>query len=97
MSNISSFIKQHNRNILSSPPNSEERSCNCKNKSNCSLAGSSLKTHIVYRADVIKQNETHVYYNASYGEFKYRYNNQKNSFQNQYCETKIELSNIFGS
>ena len=54
MSNISSFIKQHNRNILSSPPNSEERSCNCKNKSNCPLAGSSLKTCIVYRADVIK-------------------------------------------
>ena len=32
MSNVSSYIKQHNRNILSSSPNCEERSCNCRNK-----------------------------------------------------------------
>ena len=75
MSNMSSFIKQHNRNILSSPPNSEKRSCNCRNKDNCPLADSCFKTCIIYRADVIKLNETHVYYGASDGEFKYRYNN----------------------
>ena len=59
MSNMSSFIKQDNRNILSSSPNNEERSCNCRN---FLLTGSCLKTWIVYRADVIKQNEAHVYY-----------------------------------
>ena len=75
MSNMSSFIKQHNRNILSSPSNSEKRSCNCRNKDNCPLADSCFKTCIIYRADVIKLNETHVYYGASDGEFKYRYNN----------------------
>ena len=48
MSNTSSFIKQHNRIILSSSPNREERSCNCRNKDNCPLAGSCLKTCIVY-------------------------------------------------
>ena len=72
MSNMSSFIKQHSRNILSSPPNSEERSCNFRYKNNCPLAGSCLKTCFVYRADVIKQNEAHVYYGESDGEFKYR-------------------------
>ena len=35
MGNIWSFIKQFNRNILSSSPNSEERPCNCRNKDNC--------------------------------------------------------------
>ena len=54
MSNMSSFIKQHNRNILSSSPNSEERSCNCRNKGYCPLAGSCLKTCYVSRADAIK-------------------------------------------
>ena len=49
MSNMSSFIKQHNRNILSSSPNSKKRSCNCRNKDNCPLAGSCLKMCIVYR------------------------------------------------
>ena len=47
MRNMSSFMKQHNHNILSSPPNNEERSCNCKNKDNCPLAGSCLKSCIV--------------------------------------------------
>ena len=89
---MSRFIKQHNRNILSSPPNSEIRSCNCRNKDNCPLAGNFLKTCIVYRADVIKLNETHVYYGASDGELKYRYNNQRNSFRNQDYENKTELS-----
>ena len=92
MSNMSSFIKQRNRNILSSSPNSEERSCNCRNKDNCSLTGSCLKTWIVHRADVIKQNEAHVYYGASDGEFKYRYNNHTNSFRNKDYENKTELS-----
>ena len=54
MINMSSFIKQHNHNILSLSPNSKERSCNCRNKDNCPLANSCLKTCIVYRADVIK-------------------------------------------
>ena len=89
---MSSSINQHNRNILSSPPKSEERSCNCINKDNCTFAGSTLKTCIVYRADVIKQNETHVYYGTSDGGFKYRYRNHTNSFRNQGYENKTELS-----
>ena len=72
MSNMSSFIKQHNRNILSSPQNSEKRSCNCRNKNNWPLAGNCFKTCIIYRDDVIKLNETHLYYGASDGVFKYR-------------------------
>ena len=92
MSNMPGFIKQYDRNTLSSPPNSEERSRNCRNKDNCPLAGSCLKTCILYRADVIKLNETHVYYGASDGEFKYQYNNHTDSFRNQVYENKTELS-----
>ena len=66
---MSSFIKEHNRNVLSSSPNSEKHSYNCRNKGNCPLASSCLKTCIVYRADVIKENETHVCYGVSDGEF----------------------------
>ena len=92
MSNMSNFIKQHNRNILSSSPNSKERSYNCTNKDKCPLAGSCLITCIVYRADVTKQNETHIYYHTYDVEFKYWYNNHKNSFRNQDYENKTELS-----
>ena len=45
-----------------------------------------------YRADVTKQNETHIYYHTSDVEFKYWYNNHKNSFRNQDYEKKTELS-----
>ena len=58
---------------ISSPTEAEERSCNCRNKDNCPLDGSCLKTCIVYRADVIKHNGTQIYYGASDGEFKFRY------------------------
>ena len=61
-------------------------------QNNCPLAGSCLKTCIVYRDNVTKQNETHAYFGASDGEFKYRYNNHKNSFRNQDYENEIELS-----
>ena len=81
-----------NCNILSSQPNSEERSCNCRNKDNFPLAVSCFKLCIVYRADVIKQNETHTYYSASDREFKYRYNKHTNSLRNQHYENKTELS-----
>ena len=58
---------------------------------NCPLAGNCLKMCIVYRAHVIKLNETHVYYGRSDGEFKYRYSNHTNSFRNQDYENKTEL------
>ena len=92
MSNMSNFIKQHNSNILSSPTKAEERSCNCRNKDNCPLDGSCLKTCIVYRADVIKHNGTYIYYGASDGEFKFRYNNHTKSFRNRGYEHETELS-----
>ena len=46
----------------------------------------------VYRADVIKQNGTHVYYGASDTEFKYPYKNHTNSFWNQDYENETEPS-----
>ena len=92
MSNMSNIIKQHNSNILSSPTKTEERSCNCRNKDNFPLDGSCLKTCIVYRADVIKHNGTHIYYGASDGEFKFRYNNHTKSFRNRGYEHETELS-----
>ena len=45
-----------------------------------------------YRADVIKQNETHEYYGASEGEFKYRHTSHTHSFPNQDYKNKTELS-----
>ena len=58
MSNMSSFIKQHDHNILSSPPKTEERSCNCRNKDNCPLAGRPWK-HVLFTELILSRN-THI-------------------------------------
>ena len=73
MSSMSSVIKQHNYRVLSTTEN-VDRLCNCRNKENCPLDGKCLQSCIVYKADVITNKDSHIYYGASDGEFKSRYN-----------------------
>ena len=73
MSSMSSVIKQHNCKKLSTTENIDWL-CNCRNKENCPLDGKCLQTCIVYKADVITNKDSHIYYGASDGEFKSRYN-----------------------
>ena len=91
MSSMSSVIKQHNYSVLSTIEN-VDRLCNCRNKENCPLDGKCLQTCIVYKADVITNKDSHIYYGASDGEFKSRYNNHTNSFRHRHHEQDTELS-----
>ena len=76
---------------LRKKPN-EARLCNCRNKQSCTLDGKCLSSSIVYRAEVISDNNTKIYYGASEGEFKTRYNNNTKSFRHKkYC-SETELS-----
>ena len=67
MSSMSSAIKQHNYKVLSTTKN-VDRLCNCRNKENYPLDGKCLQTCIVYKADVITNKDSHIYYGASDGE-----------------------------
>ena len=67
MSNISSFIKQHNRKILSTK--NVDRLFNCRNKESCPLDGKCLQTCIVYKGDVITNKGSNIYHGANDGEF----------------------------
>ena len=91
MSSISSVIKQHNNRVLSIIEN-VDRLCNCRNKENCPLDGKCLQTCIVYKADVMTNKDSHIYYGAGDGEFKSRYNNHTNSFRYRHHEQDTELS-----
>ena len=66
--------------------------CNCRNKESCPLDGKCLQTCIVYKADVIANKRSHIYYGASDGEFKSQYNNHTNSFRHRHHEQELELS-----
>ena len=91
MSSMSSAIKQHNYKVLSTTKN-VDRLCNCRNKENYPLDGKCLQTCIVYKADVIANKGSHIYYGASDGEFKSRYNNHTNSFRHRHHGQDTELS-----
>ena len=67
MSNISNFIKQHNWKMLSTK--NVDWLFNCRNKDSCPLDGKCLQTCIAYKADVITNKGSHIYYGASDGEF----------------------------
>ena len=68
------------------------RMCNCRVKSECSMDGKCLTKCIVYKAEVEANNGKCVYYGASEGEFKTRYNNHTKSFRSRrYCN-ESELS-----
>ena len=91
--NMTGIIRQHNSNALNATatPNEAPLS-NCRNKQTCPLDGKCLSSCIVYRAEVIKDNNTKIYYGASEGEFKTRYNNHIKSFRHKkYCN-ETELS-----
>ena len=47
---------------------------------------------IVYKADFITIKDSHIYYSASDGEFKSRYNNHTNLFRHRHQEQDTELS-----
>ena len=91
MSSMPSVIKQHNYRVLSTTEN-VDRLCNCINKENCPLDGKCLQSCIVYKADVITNKDSHIYYGASDGEFKSRYNSHTNSFCHRHHEQDTELS-----
>ena len=90
MSNMSRVIKQHNFQVLSTK--NVNRLCNCRNKDSCPLDGKCSQTCIVYKTDVITNKDSHIYYGASDGEFKSRYNNYANSFCHRHHEQDTELS-----
>ena len=70
MSSMSGPIKQHNLRVLSTTEN-VDRLCNFRKKEKSPLDGKCLQSCIVYKADVIANKDSHIYYGASDGEFKF--------------------------
>ena len=90
---MSSIIKQHNTKILSNSNNIQNRLCNCRNRNDCPLNGNCLKKCFVYKAEVTTDQSLKIYFGASEGEFKSRYNNHTLSFRNEHHANDTELSN----
>ena len=73
MPSIKSAINSHNRKYLHPPVNNRSRTCNCINKTDCSLQERRLSKNTLYEADISSENfQKKIYYDIS----------EKNSKQN---------------
>ena len=92
------YHKIFNRNNvkISYSDEANGKTCNCRNKSNCSLDNKYLINKIVYKAEIETNNDTNelstkVYFGISETEFRPRYNNHTMSFKNQTHKNDTEL------
>jgi len=82
MPNMGSIISAHNKRVLSGTRPTPEVSptCNCRNKTDCSLNGDCRKKSVIYEATVTVQNmATRSYIGLCEIEFKTRWYNHKQS------------------
>ena len=99
MPNIKDTIDKHNKSQLNTtqdPP----KNCNCRDKARCPLNGKCREKGIIYQAIVKakdKENRhtaenTETYIGLTETEFKQRYANHKQSFNNVKLKNSTELS-----
>ena len=67
---MSNVVKQHRCKVLLTK--NVDRLYNCRGKDSCPLVCKCLQTFIIYKADVIKNKDIHIYYGASDEKFKAR-------------------------
>ena len=84
--NLKSVISSHNKKIMNKQePTSQEKQCNCRNKSECPLDGNCQISNVVYKADVFvnnNENPEKIYIGFTCNKFKITYNSHMSSFQN---------------
>ena len=100
--NLKSIIASHNRYLLSKshpvtsrptqhPP---ARTCNCRTKASCPLAGQCLIEGVVYRAEITTDdhNDSRFYTGSTSLPFKSRYNGHHSSLTNAKYKNETTLS-----
>ena len=94
MLEIKSVIKSHNRKVLHSPVNSQTRTCNCINKTGCSLQEKCLCENTLYQGDISSGSfQRKLYYSISETKFKTRYSNHKISLNHEKHKNDTQLLN----
>ena len=92
MPNIKSKIDNHNKKQIENTI-TEERTCNCRDKSNCPLSGKCLEKCLIYQASVASPNQhTETYIGLTETTFKTRFANHKQSFEKESMKNATELS-----
>ena len=104
MNNTKQVIDNHNKRILHSSHSSytkdnkdgtrTNKTCNCRQKNNCSLNGNCLQSSVVYQATVTRNdnNTSETYIGLTETDFKTRHRNHTASFRHAKHKNSTELS-----
>ena len=97
MSNISSIISGHNKNLLN--PAVTQYGCNCRIREDCPLQNQCLTPNIIYRADVYCEanKDYKFYFGVAQTPFKERFRNHNRDFNHKQYINCIELSKYLWS
>ena len=92
MPSMKNVIQKHNSKIMDDPKPTNNKTCSCLQKSDCSLNQNCLSECLVYNA-VVNTSTTKNYFGTCEKSFKERYNNHTSSFKNRSRQKSTELSN----
>ena len=93
MPNVQRLIKSINQRALNEDKvGTTQKTCNCRNQSECPLQNKCLEKALVYKASVKTGGQTYSYYGTSEGEFKTRHTNHTSSFRHESKKNSTELS-----
>ena len=82
--NMKEKIGKHNSKVLNADfVTLEEKSCNCRNKQECPLAGECNIRSVIYQAEVTAENCTMIYIGSTERSFKKRYSEHMSSINNR--------------
>ena len=94
MDNLATIIKKHNAKILKPNENTINKECNCRKKSECPLDGECMTPSTIYKATVTSTNrEPKAYIGMTESNFKSRFRNHKQSFNNKQCSRVLRCPN----
>ena len=91
MPNLERKISAHNKSSLANSQ-SQEKSCNCRDKYSCPLSGDCLIQNVVYQATVESPMGKETYIGLTANQFKTRFRNHTASFRNENKRNATELS-----
>ena len=97
MPNLERKIGAHNKSSLANNSQSNEKSCNCRDKRSCPLSGDCLIQNVVYQATVESPMGKETYIGLTANQFKTRFRNHTASFRNENKRNATELSKYIWS
>ena len=92
MPNLKRKISARNKSSLVNNSQSQEKSCNCRDKHSCPLCGDCLIQNVVYQATVESPMGKETYIGLTANQFKTRFQNHTASFRNENKRNANKLS-----